>query len=78
MTTTMVTGGLGYCGRHVVDALRARGETVVSYNRDYAEGAPGDGVSLVQGELYDIPRLLETLRQHSVERIIHTAAMSHP
>jgi nucleoside-diphosphate-sugar epimerase len=77
MTTTMVTGGLGYCGRHIVDALRARGERVVSYNRDYAESSE-DGVTLVQGELYDIPRLLQTIREHSVERIVHTAAMSHP
>ena len=73
----MVTGGLGYCGRHVVDQLRARGENVVSYNRDYAEGV-ADGVTLVQGELYDIPRLLQTIREHSVVRIVHTAAMSHP
>jgi UDP-glucose 4-epimerase len=32
----------------------------------------------VQGELFDIPRLTETLRRHSVERIIHTAGQSHP
>ncbi len=73
----MVTGGLGYCGRHVVQALADRGERVVSYNRDYAEDA-SEKVSLVQGELYDIPRLLCTLREHEVTRIVHTAAMSHP
>ncbi len=73
----MVTGGLGYCGRHVVRALAGRGDRVVSYNRDFAEAAP-DGVTLVQGELFDIPRLLQTLRDHEVERIVHTAAMSHP
>jgi nucleoside-diphosphate-sugar epimerase len=77
MPATMVTGGLGYCGRHVVEALSARGDAVVSYNRDYAEAAM-NGVTLVQGELYDIPRLLETIRRHGVERIVHTAAMSHP
>lgn len=77
MTATLVTGGLGYCGRHAVHALTARGERVVSYNRDYAEGSP-NGVVLVQGELYDIPRLLHTICEHSVSRIVHTAAMSHP
>ncbi len=77
MPATMVTGGLGYCGRHVVAALARRGELVVSYNRDYAEdGAPH--VTLVQGELYDIPRLLSVMREHDVSRIVHTAAMSHP
>jgi len=75
--TTLVTGGLGYCGRHVVRALVGRGERVVSYNRDFAEEAP-ESVTFVQGELFDIPRLLRTLRDHAVERIVHTAAMSHP
>jgi UDP-glucose 4-epimerase len=77
MTSTMVTGGLGYVGRHLVARLAERGETVVSYNRDYAEGAE-ENVRYVQGELYDLPRFVETLRRYDVGRIIHTAAMSHP
>ena len=77
MPTTLVTGGLGYCGRHVVLALAERGDQVVSYNRDFSEAADA-GVVAVQGELFDIPRLLETIRERGVERIVHTAAMSHP
>ncbi len=75
--STMVTGGLGYVGRHLVARLAERGETVVSYNRDYAEGAEAN-VVYVQGELYDVPRFVDTLRRHDVGRIVHTAAMSHP
>ena len=73
----MVTGGLGYCGRHIVESLARRGEHVVSYNRDYAEG-DHEGVTLVQGELYDIPRLLRCCEEYVVHRVVHTAAMSHP
>ena len=73
----LVTGGLGYVGRHLVAALAERGERVISYNRDYAEGSP-TGVEFVQGELYDIPRLVDTFSRHEVDRVIHTAAMSHP
>jgi len=75
--STMVTGGLGYVGRHLVASLAERGETVVSYNRDYAEGTEPN-VFYVQGELYDVPRFVDTLRRYDVGRIIHTAAMSHP
>ena len=73
----LVTGGLGYVGRHLVSALAERGERVISYNRDYAEASP-PGVEFVQGELYDIPRLVDTFSRHEVDRVIHTAAMSHP
>ena len=77
MTVTLVTGGLGYIGRYLVRDLSARGESVVSYNRDFVD-ATEKNVTYVQGELYDLPRLVDTLRRYDVTRIIHTAAMSHP
>ncbi|CDO31571.1 polysaccharide biosynthesis family protein [Mycobacterium vulneris] len=75
--TTLVTGGRGFVGRHVVDQLLAEGERVVMYNRDYSVDAR-DGVVAVLGELFDIPRLTDTLRTYEVDRIIHTAGQSHP
>ncbi|OBB61217.1 polysaccharide biosynthesis family protein [Mycobacterium sp. 852013-51886_SCH5428379] len=75
--TTLVTGGRGFVGRHLVDQLIGTGEPVISYNRDFAVDAR-DGLTMVQGELFDIPRLVQTLRDHGVERIIHTAGQSHP
>ena len=75
--STLVTGGRGFVGRHLVNQLLSDGDKVVSYNRDCAVDAR-DGLTVVQGELFDIPRLTDTLRQHSVERIIHTAGQSHP
>ena len=73
----LVTGGFGYTGRHIVRRLLDEGERVVSYDRDYGEDDRA-GLALVQGELFDLPRLLGTLRDHGVERVLHTAAMSHP
>jgi UDP-glucose 4-epimerase len=75
--STMVTGGLGYVGRHLVARLARDGERVVSYNRDFAD-SDDPQVVCVQGELFDVPRLVRTLEEHAVERIVHTAAMSHP
>ena len=75
--TTLVTGGRGYVGRHLVDQLLAEGGKVVSYNRDFSVD-DRDGLTAVQGELFDIPRLTDTLRRYGVDRIIHTAGQSHP
>ena len=77
MDVTMVTGGLGYVGRTIVAQLMAAGKQVVSFNRDYCEVDSGLHIA-VQGELYDIPILVKTIRKYGVTRIIHTAAMSHP
>ncbi|HWF73662.1 MAG TPA: NAD-dependent epimerase/dehydratase family protein [Solirubrobacteraceae bacterium] len=77
MTSVMVTGGLGFVGRHLVRRLVADGHQVVSYNRDFSESAD-PAVTSVQGELFDIPRLIRTLDEHAVQGILHTAAMSHP
>jgi UDP-glucose 4-epimerase len=74
----LVTGGKGYLGRNVARELLAAGHSVVSYNRDAFLPSEDDRLVLVFGELNDIPRLLTTIREHGVERIVHTAAQSHP
>jgi UDP-glucose 4-epimerase len=75
--TTLVTGGTGFVGRYIIERLAAKGTPTVSYNRDFSVSAH-PSVIAVQGELFDLPVLVRTLTQHNVDRIIHTAAMSHP
>lgn len=77
MGTILVTGGLGYVGRHIVAALDQAGRQAISYNRDYSEIASAN-ITSIQGELFDIPRLVTVMREHNVTGVIHTAAMSHP
>jgi UDP-glucose 4-epimerase len=76
MDTIMVPGGLGCTGRHIAARLTARGRSVVGYNRDFAPREVG--IAMLQGELFDVPRLVRVLQQHGIEQIVYTAAMSHP
>lgn len=73
--TILVTGGAGYIGSHVVLKLRERGESVVVLD-DLSHGfrravldAP-----LVVGDTGDRALVLETLRVHRVETVMHCAA----
>jgi nucleoside-diphosphate-sugar epimerase len=77
MYCTLVTGGSGFIGRHVVERLHDGGEGVVSYDRAPATGLPA-GVGRVQGELFDLRRLVATLEEHRVTQIVHAAGMADP
>lgn len=74
---TLVTGGMGFVGHAALRHLCERGESPVSYDRDFARDRVS-GVEYVQGELFDLPRLLDTLQRFDVSRILHVAAMPHP
>ncbi len=72
----LVTGGSGFLGSHLVEALIARGERVRVLTRptsqtDHLESL---GVELVHGDLSDRPSL-ETALQ-SIERVYHCAALA--
>jgi UDP-glucose 4-epimerase len=72
----LVTGGAGYIGAHVVQALHAQGERAVVLD-DLSTGersrVPDDAV-FVQATIRDPDVVRRTLREHSVAGIIHIAA----
>ncbi len=72
----MVTGGAGFIGSHVVDALLARGAEVTvfdNFSTGYREFVPSsEHLRLVEGDLLDQPRLDEAMR--SVDWVFHLAA----
>ena len=71
----LVTGGSGYIGAHVVDALHARGERAVVLD-DFStgeRGRTGDAV-VVEGSILDDDLVRRTISEHSVRGIIHIAA----
>jgi UDP-glucose 4-epimerase len=76
--SVLVTGGRGYLGRHVVGTLLEQRHRVVDYSRDVGPSSTNPLHVNVLGELYDLPRFMDVIRQFEVDRIIHTAAQSHP
>jgi UDP-glucose 4-epimerase len=71
----LVTGGAGYIGAHVVDAILARGEQAVVLD-DFStgeRGRTGDAV-VVEGSLLDTDLVRRALADHAVRGIIHIAA----
>ena len=69
----VVTGGGGFVGRHLVDALAARGHAVASIDLG---GKPWrDGVSFVDGDIRDLKAMTEAFAGADV--VFHNASMVH-
>lgn len=76
MTTWLVTGGAGYIGSHVVQALMASQRDVVIYD-DFSSGLMRrvpDGVTVVEGDVHDASTLAHTFRSHAIDGVVHLAA----
>ena len=72
----LVTGGAGFFGSHIVDALRARGDDVVALD-DLSTGARANldpAVPLVVADISDRERLRDMLAGERFDGIVHAAA----
>lgn len=74
----LVTGGAGYIGSVVTEELVKDGHEVVVYDNLVKghRGAVVDGARLVEGDLLDARQLRQTLKDNSIEAVIHMAAYS--
>src|SRR3954469_6032493 len=77
---TLVTGGAGFIGSNLVDALVARGDSVTIVDdistgrRENLEGALERGAELVEADIRDAPGMLELVARAQPEVIFHLAA----
>ena len=60
MANLLVTGGAGFLGGHLVDALVQRGNTVTVFDRAHSASTPV-GVRVVLGELGDVAAVAEAV-----------------
>jgi len=85
MPTILVTGGAGFIGSHVCEALLGRGDRVVvldNFNDFYAPAIKRDnlrhlpGATLVEGDLRDEDGIRRLFAEHEFDVVLHLAAMA--
>ncbi|MGK2954520.1 MAG: NAD-dependent epimerase/dehydratase family protein [Solirubrobacterales bacterium] len=79
---TLITGGSGFIGSHLADALTARGDEVVVID-NLSSGRVGNlssaldsGARLIEGDILDFDFVQETLEAERPSTIFHLAAQS--
>ena len=76
----LITGGSGLVGAYAVGMLLDRGERPVVFDVAVNErllGAVGvdtNKVTLIRGDMMDLPALISALRDNDCDRVIHLAA----
>lgn len=76
MTTWLVTGGAGYIGAHVVEALIASGRDAVVFD-DFSAGLERRipaGTPVVRGSVLDPDALSTAFDRYAVDGVVHLAA----
>jgi 2-alkyl-3-oxoalkanoate reductase len=69
----LVTGGGGFLGRYIVEALLARGDRVRSFGRGAYPELEARGVEVIRGDLRNSAALAPACRE--IECVFHTAAL---
>jgi UDP-glucose 4-epimerase len=71
----LVCGGAGYIGSHMTALLAARGQAPVVFD-NFSKGhrSAVTGMTVVEGDLADYELLVQTLRGHRIDAVMHFAA----
>ena len=83
MPTTLITGGAGYIGSHVIVALSRAGRRCVSLD-NHSNSSPlaaarvrelVPGAVMLEGDIRDAARVREVVREHGCDSVIHMAGL---
>ncbi|GAC1600327.1 MAG: hypothetical protein NVS3B2_02400 [Ramlibacter sp.] len=73
--TVLITGGNGFVGLHLAEALLARGERVVAFDRSIA-AAERLGAAPAPGDVRDADAVRDAMRRHAVTHVVHAAVIT--
>jgi UDP-glucose 4-epimerase len=72
----LVTGGGGFIGLALAEAIARRGETAVAFDLSFPDDVkPTEQLKLVRGDVTDASGVIAAMRSNAVDRIIHAAAI---
>ena len=72
----LITGGLGFIGSHIVDALSRKSENEVVVYDIQAQNGKSNNVTMMHGDIFDSDKLLKTLRDQEVSSIVHMVGLA--
>ena len=76
MSSVLITGGGGFIGLALAEAIVARGDAAVAFDLNFPDHVKSSSqLKLVRGDITDASGVIATMRAHSVDRVIHAAAI---
>lgn len=72
----LITGGLGFIGSHIVNALGSKSEYGVVVYDVQAPNSGSQDVAMVQGDIFDSEKLLKVIHDQGVSSIVHMVGLA--